>query len=58
MTGRPKKMQGRTYAITLDDTLIAWIDEIRKTPFGELSRPEVIRSLIKQAMEKHKNEIH
>jgi len=51
-------MQGRTYAITLDDTLIAWIDEIRKTPFGELSRPEVIRSLIKQAMEKHKNEIH
>jgi len=54
MTGRPKKHDGKAYAIILDKDIIDWIDEIRKTPLGELARPEVIRSLLRRAMEEHK----
>ena len=52
--GRPKKFEGNSFAILLPKDIVEWIDEIRKTPLGEISRPEVIRALIRRAMEEYK----
>jgi hypothetical protein len=54
MTGRPKKYEGKSHTFILEKELIDWIDEIRKTPLGEIARPEIIRTLLRRAMEDHK----
>lgn len=54
MTGRPKKHDGNSLGILLPKDIIEWLDEIRKTPIGEISRPEVVRALLRKAMEEHK----
>lgn len=56
MTGRPTKLRNKTVlAISFENELVKWLDKIRTTPLGELSRGEVVRNLLQKVKDEWKD---